>query len=79
MLLYFQIEMLYNYSMKGNIGYIKETELNYFDDEQSNNIIDVNDINDNYEYIQQQNQVTDNQADTFDYTLLKIICFLIFI
>lgn len=65
--------------MKGNIGYIKETELNYFDDEQSNNIIDVNDINDNYEYIQQQNQVTDNQADTFDYTLLKIICFLIFI
>lgn len=72
--------MLYNYSMKGNIGYIKETELNYFDNEQSNNIIDVNDINDNYEYIQeQQNQVTDNQADTFDYTLLKIICFLIFI
>ena len=35
--------MLYNYSMKRNVGYIKETELNYFDDEQSNNIIDVND------------------------------------
>lgn len=72
-----------------NIGYIKE-EILYFNDTDINSIdkdnaINVNDINNNFEYVQSQQQTQYGQENTeqnkqeFDYTLLKVIVFLIFI
>lgn len=72
-----------------NIGYIKE-EILYFNDTDINSIdkdnaINVNDINNNFEYVQSQQQTQYSQENTeqnnqeFDYTLLKVIVFLIFI
>ena len=88
--LYFQIENHYNKIMrnkrKTKLGYIKEEMLNYYNtgndfgiDE--NNVIDIEDINNNFEYNenqQTQNNIINNEEE-FDYTFLKIIVFLIFV
>jgi hypothetical protein len=66
-----------------NLGYIKEKEL-FFDDLNidENNVINVEDINNNFEYTQPQEIENVNemhQQEEFDYTFLKIIVFLIFV
>lgn len=89
-------------SSKNKLGYIKQVEMEYynFDDNyninelpndiskinSNNEIIDVNNINDNFEYIKNEennnintvNYDDDNQEE-FDYTLLKVIVFLIMV
>lgn len=72
--------------MKDTLGFIKEQLLNFYDmsDENTqqdfsideNNIIDVKAIDDNN--YNQSSQQTQNEED-FDYTLLKVIVFLIFL
>lgn len=72
--------------MKDSLGYIKEELLNFYNENNNsqedlfideNNIIDVKAIEDKSEY-NQSSQQTLNEED-FDYTLLKIIVFLIFL
>ena len=73
--------------MKDNLGYIKETMLNYFDESDKdfqqdifideNNIIDSNDVTEDFKY-NQSSQQSQNEED-FDYTFLKVIVFLIFV
>lgn len=68
--------------MRNNLGYIKETILGYYDNDNvyqtidEQNIIDSNNVNDNFEYNVSSQQ---NNDEEFDYTLLKIIVFLIFV
>lgn len=68
--------------MRNNLGYIKETILGYYDNDNDyqsideQNIIDSNNVNDNFEYNVSSQQ---NNDEEFDYTLLKIIVFLIFV
>lgn len=69
---------------KRNLGYIKEEELFFNDDLNidKNNIIDVDDINNDFVYNQPQeiNIIEQEQTqEEFDYTFLKIIIFLIFV
>ena len=76
--------------MKDKLGYIKEEMLNFYNESNinsydnssinENNIIDTNDVNNNFEYngYNQSSQPTQSEED-FDYTLLKIIAFLIFL
>ena len=66
-----------------NLGYIKEEEL-FFNDLNidKNNVINVDDINNNFEYNQPQEIENVNEMqpqEEFDYTFLKIIVFLIFV
>lgn len=74
--------------MKTKLGYIKETAMNYFDESNTNsqenlfidknNVIESSNVGDNFEYYNQSTQQTENKED-FDYTLLKVIIFLIFV
>lgn len=72
--------------MKDNLGYIRETMLNYFNEDNNSqnsldidneNIIEQDNVDNNFEYNQssQENQLEED----FDYTLLKVIVFLIFL
>lgn len=70
-----------------NLGYIKEKEL-FFDDLNidENNVINVENIDNNFEYNRPQEVETINETvnemqsqEEFDYTFLKIIVFLIFV
>lgn len=73
--------------MRNNLGYIKETMLNYFDESDKdfqqdilineNNIIDSNDVTEDFKY-NQSSQQSQTEED-FDYTFLKVIVFLIFL
>ena len=71
---------------KRKLGYIKEEMLNFYNTDNDfgideNNVIDIEDINNNFEYnktYQTQNNEINNEED-FDYTFLKIIVFLIFV
>ena len=73
--------------MKDNLGYIKETMMNYFDESDNtsqqdmiideNNIIDSNDVTEDFKY-NQSSQQSQTEED-FDYTFLKVIVFLIFL
>lgn len=74
--------------MKDKLGYIKELMLNYYDENQNNsqneniyinedNVIDSNDVNNNFEYNQSSQEISNDE--NFDYTLLKVIIFLIFV
>lgn len=68
--------------MRNNLGYITETILGYYNNDNDyqnideQNIIDSNNVNDNFEYNVSSQQ---NNDEEFDYTLLKIIVFLIFV
>ena len=65
-----------------NLLYFNDSDINSID---KDNAINVNDINNNFEYVQSQQQTQYGQENTeqnnqeFDYTLLKVIVFLIFI
>lgn len=71
---------------KTKLGYIKEEMLDFYNTNKDfsideNNVIDIEDINNNFEYnktYQTQNDIINNEED-FDYTFLKIIVFLIFV
>lgn len=70
---------------KTKLGYIKEEMLDFYNTDDfgidENNVIDIEDINNNFEYnktYQTQNNEINNEED-FDYTFLKIIVFLIFV
>lgn len=89
-----QVEMeYYNFDDNYNINELPNdiSEINSMDNDISkinsnNEIIDVNNINDNFEYIKNEennniNTVSynDDNQEEFDYTLLKVIVFLIMV